>query len=63
MEHPDVEKYAEVGENVQKSMDQALDFQNQPDPAAGNRLHDRQDLPNFIPRHHESRGINPQVSE
>ena len=26
---PDVENYAEVGDNVQKSMDQALEFQNQ----------------------------------
>lgn len=31
---PDAENFAEVGDNVQKSMDQALEFQNQESPTA-----------------------------
>lgn len=49
---PDVENYAEVGDNVQKSMDQALEFQNQPTGEAPRSIKKNQEPPLLLPHHH-----------
>lgn len=48
---PDAENFAEVGENVQKSMDQALEFQNQPE-SVSRKAAKNKECPLLLTYHH-----------
>ncbi len=48
----DLENFAEVGDNVQKSMDQALEFQNQPDSVGRVKPADPEICPLLLDQRH-----------